>query len=501
MEKEILEIPHVPIPPDDESSSTNFLDAFKSESPIKSTLATLQELREKKEKIRQKEEAQFYIDFRENANDGQLLIFEDMLKHIKELKENGSSEQQIFSLIGSAGVGKTWLMSNIIKLITFMDLSVAVTTPTHTALGVAEDMIEKANIKYGQTHLSTIHSFLNLKLDYGFGADGSADDVSLKPRLVPNKFKECSVFVDVLFIDESSMVNADLYQLTLDVLNDRTRMIIFVGDEFQLKPVEGGDNIIYSNPEIIHYELTETVRQKEGSSIITYANYFRDCIKQKYYPPTINGVFNNTEEIQLLNDSEFLPLYFEDDDSKKIGAYTNGMVDQYNSYVRYMETKQLEYLIPGDRVVFQKPYSNAQGVLIFQNGEEVVVESAKKKTDLNGLTYWRCKGMEQFFNVLDPSSQTEFKDKLDILLNDAKMASGKARSNAWKKFFKLQTRYGSIKYAYASTLHKLQGSTKENIYFDMRDLGKFYRIDPDNVLRLIYVAITRASKTVFILEH
>lgn len=482
----------------------NVIDITKDEPPFEPTNFTFDKLIEtfespiehKKEDVKIED---VKIEVLDTFNTAQKSTFEDFMKYALKLKD-GTLDRQVFSLIGSAGTGKTWLTAHIIKALLDAKIQVAMTTPTHKALGVITAMLEDNKIS-DDVIKATIHSFLNLKLDYGFGDDGSADNVTTQPKLVVNKYNECLQYTDVLIVDESSMVSEELYNLTLSILDDRCKLILFVGDQYQLKPVEGGENIIYNHPDIVHYELTETVRQKEGSSIIEKANEIRDYIKFGNYPSSIFNLFVETDEIKLIPESDFLPIYFEDNSHKMSGSYTNKMVDQYNNYIRYVETKELDYLCDQDSVVFQKPYANSMGEVIFQNGETVEIQSAKKVEDIsNGLYYWRCKGNYRMFNVLDPEYQMEYKTKLDELANIAKHAQGKARSNAWKAFFKLQSKYGIIKYSYASTLHKLQGSTYETMFFDMRDLGKFYNRDMDNILRLIYVAITRASDKLYILS-
>lgn len=434
------------------------------------------------------------------ANEKQLEAFNGIVSAAMTLKDDGSPLNKIYSLVGSAGTGKTWILTQIIKEVLSQGIKVAMTTPTHKALSVVTDMLDEAKIVDPNLITGTIHYFLNLKLDYGFGDDGSADNVSTKPKLVINKFNECLQYTDLLIIDESSMVSEELYKLTMEILDDRCKMILFVGDKYQLLPVEGGENIIYDHPEIMHYQLTETVRQKEGSSIIEKANEIRDYIKYGNHPNNIFELFHATDEIKLLQESEFLPDYFENEHVKMIGSFTNVMVDQYNTYVRYIDTKELNYLAANDEVVFQKPYSNASGELIFQNGETVEIQSTKKVfDDKNSVWYWRCKGNSRMFNVLDPESTTVYKDKLKELLDYAKTQKGYAKSNAWKAYFKLLNRFGIVKYSYASTLHKLQGSTTESMYFDMRDLKRFYSRDKEGVLRLIYVAITRPSLKLHIL--
>ncbi len=434
------------------------------------------------------------------ANEKQLETFNGIVSAAMTLKDDGAPLNKVYSLVGSAGTGKTWILTQIIKEVLSQGIKVAMTTPTHKALSVVTDMLTEAKITDPNLITGTIHYFLNLKLDYGFGDDGSADNVTTKPKLVINKFNECLQYTDLLIIDESSMVSEELYKLTMEILDDRCKMILFVGDKYQLLPVEGGENIIYDHPEIMHYQLTETVRQKEGSSIIEKANEIRDYIKYGNHPDNIFELFHETDEIKLLQENEFLPDYFENEHIKMIGSFTNVMVDQYNVYVRYVDTKELNYLAAGDEVVFQKPYSNASGELIFQNGETVEVQSTKKVfDDKNSVWYWRCKGNSRMFNVLDPESTSVYKDKLKELLDFAKTQKGYNKSNAWKAYFKLMNRFGIIKYSYASTLHKLQGSTTESMYFDMRDLKRFYTRDKEGVLRLIYVAITRPSLKLHIL--
>jgi hypothetical protein len=138
---------------------------------------------------------------------------------------------------------------------------------------------------------------------------------------------------------------------------------------------------------------------------------------------------------------------------------------------------------------------------VFQNGEQITLEKVKLIMDAsNGLMYWRCYANEKPINILDPQSYPAYQEKLKVRLDFAKKAKGNDKRKAWQDYFKLKGRYANVKYSFASTIHKLQGSTYNDMYFDMRDLEYFYSKDKDNVLRLIYVAITRASNCLYILK-
>ena len=56
--------------------------------------------------------------------------------------------------------------------------------------------------------------------------------------------------------------------------------------------------------------------------------------------------------------------------------------------------------------------------------------------------------------------------------------------------------YPDLRYTYASTINKAQGSTYDTVYIDLNDLAKCN--DRDLQLRLLYVAVSRARhKVVF----
>ena len=60
----------------------------------------------------------------------------------------------------------------------------------------------------------------------------------------------------------------------------------------------------------------------------------------------------------------------------------------------------------------------------------------------------------------------------------------------------IENHYVDLRLAYASTVNKAQGSTYDNVYIDLNDIGKCY--DKDQVRRMLYVALSRARhKAVF----
>lgn len=75
----------------------------------------------------------------------------------------------------------------------------------------------------------------------------------------------------------------------------------------------------------------------------------------------------------------------------------------------------------------------------------------------------------------------------------------KKRKKMWENFFALKEFFADVKYTFASTIHKLQGSTYDTVYIDLFSLSANTYIDRDQLYRLVYVAMTRAAKDIKIL--
>ncbi|MFA7127586.1 MAG: AAA family ATPase [Sphaerochaeta sp.] len=428
----------------------------------------------------------------------------NVIKSIIDKQANNEPYDKIISIEGGAGVGKTWLTSQIIDIF-HKEIQITFTAPTHEALGVAKNMLKEIDVDIST---KTIHSFLNLKLDYGLDGD---DEITGKAKLVPNKYKQDAEYTNLLLIDESSMNSEEMYKNILSVLGTRAKIILFVGDPCQLKPVEGGENPIFNNPDIVHLELNEIVRQKKDNTLIKMATDIRHLIKNKQYPNNIIDYLYPTDHVGVCYDDSFLQHYYTNPFNKMIGSYTNRMVESYNNHIRFQLTGSTKYLIVGDVIVFQEPFADGGDNLLFQTGEVCKITKIVEETDyINLIRYYRvsCEYLDSDDNlpdfiVLDPNDKESFKNYNNMLNNallDAKASNSKTRKNLWIKYFKLKNKFAKIRYNYARTLHKLQGSTKHTLYLDARDFEYFYRKDPDMVLRLIYVALTRPSDLLIILK-
>ena len=157
-------------------------------------------------------------------------------------------------------------------------------------------------------------------------------------------------------------------------------------------------------------------------------------------------------------------------------------------------------LLPGDQLRFKEAY-NTRDVVLYHNGEVVTVETAEWKyhNDLQ-IEYWEVKAVnspkQQIFRVVDPDSMKMFNDKLTAIAKKAKQSKFPENKKYWKTFYGVRDMFANVQYIYASTIHKLQGSTYETAYIDLFSLVNNSYMSMNEKYRLVYVAVTRASKDI-----
>ena len=393
------------------------------------------------------------------------------------------------SLSGPAGVGKTVCTQMIINVLKDK-YNITATAPTHKATKVLSKNL------FGVTS-STIHSFLSLKLkpDFNTGLQILIEDWSQEKSKGSNS-------VDILVVDEASQISFEMFNhIKKGVEKGKAKVVLFVGDSMQLKPVDNQNESIYSF--IKSQFLTEIVRQAQDNPIIRVATEIRLMIESKNFKKLDELFTESFDTVQVYTDGkQFLNDYCNDQKDKIICTYTNEVVDTYNTYARAMiKGADCPYLTEGDELIFQETLASNNGKKIdYMNNDVVCVKSAEKAYDSKlKLWYWFVVPYDNSpFKVVDSDSLSIWKEYLSGLANSAKNG-GKDTKRLWAFYFNEISRFANVKYTYASSLHKLQGSTYENVYFDFRSLYK-YTYDIDTIYRLIYVALTRASCSVKVLK-
>lgn len=436
-------------------------------------------------------------------------VYTQIIEKIENIFNHDNNDDNIISISGSAGVGKTFLIIKIIEYLTENNIALVVTTPTHKALSVITDSLHKYDINNIET--KTLHSFLQLKVDID-------EKTGSKVFQIDEKNKEKNE-TGVLIIDESSMVGKDLFHFIKEYISQgKIKAVLFVGDPYQLPPVNSEENSIFELENL--YSLKEIIRQQKDSYIISIATQIRDCIINQDFSLGIEDFFKDDfKGLKVFsNQDEFLNHFFTNDSeywyskNQIIADYTNKSVDRYNFIARerywddrgVLNPKQIE---PNDIVVFQEAVLDGDKV-VFHNGSITKVKKVSQEYDNKlDLLYWLCEDeKESKFKIINNIDQNKYQLLLESKIKEAKNATnGYEKKLKWIEYYKLKDQYASIKFNYSSTIHKLQGSTYETVFIDLRKMQSLYKdsenTDREFLYRLLYVAVTRASKDINILKN
>ena len=435
-----------------------------------------------------------------NLTPHQQLIYNDVIDAIDT--SLGMGQKFFGSLSGPAGTGKTVMTSKIIKYLLekYPMKNLRVTTPTHKSLRVLNDYIDKSIKKHKNFSSSTVHAYLKLKLQK------LEDKMILVEDFDDGKMDKTKI----LIIDESSMVSKSLFEHIKSKANKSgIDIVLFVGDKMQLPPVEGGHNPVYE--EIDQYELTEVVRQAADSPILKKATEIRMCIANENYDLSVlsfSEFKDSNNGIIIYSDmKEWLKHHLDNKDDKMLSAFTNDSVNAYNKFVRnYVNgSVNLPKLLDNEEVVLQEAYQKDGKFL--SNGDTLTVYSPYlDHHPVLKFNFWTFTPKEDDLDsiqvqVLDDDSIGAYNALLDKISTKAKKlkfeGKHKEAKDLWDKYWDIKAMFVDIKYNFANTIHKLQGSSYNEVYLNMKET---LENSPDKkmLFHLAYVALTRARKTVHI---
>lgn len=266
---------------------------------------------------------------------------EEALKDIQDWYKN--SNDQVYRLFGYAGVGKTYIASEI--------ANIAKTVLYGAYTGKAAHVMRTKNCK----NASTIHSLIYTPVE--------DDDVTKPPRFVLNR----DSFVknaDLIIVDEVSMVGGKVGK---DLLSFGTKILV-LGDPAQLKPIQGEGFFTSDTP---NFMLTEVHRQAWDNPIIALSMAIRNGVELKY------GNYGDSKIIPRKNLTNDMLL---ETDQLIVGL--NKTRKNYNSYIRKMLGRSSYVPEIGDKLVCLKNENNL-GIFNGSTWKTTKVVRNKDKFNLN----------------------------------------------------------------------------------------------------------------------
>lgn len=449
----------------------------------------------------------------EFLNKEQLYFVETMIDNIN------NDRYGRYLLKAPGGTGKSYCTSFIIKNIKNKSVIIA---PTHQA--------KKVLIKNGNRTATTIHRFLNAKHDY----DKNGNTIF--------EFKPKSLKGYVIFIDECSMMTIEIYDIIVNQYS-HDNIIIFCGDHLQLPPIENQNDL---DDNEIEEDATEQLSKVSRSFSVKPEftlsvnmrtnNEVSSLVVENARKSVENGVI--PDNIVPCSISDLLNHYKNSNSSCVTLAYSNPMVKYYNDLIRAHlfsdgNIKNLEEYYVGEKLVFTGTrrlvsFSETNEPPEVYNTSDVITIKKLEQEEMT-LQYHKCECMKlntdkkkcndcgipgnnsngeltiNFWKITDDHDTIWYKPYSDIdkkqlnKLNKVHLGYCKKQRKPryWSSYYSFKHTYNAnLRYSYACTIHKSQGSEWDCVFVDRQNLIKCVRNDQLLKLNAYYTAISRMKTEV-----
>lgn len=378
-------------------------------------------------------------------------------------------KNRISVMSGGAGTGKSYTIALIYQIFQNCELSVGLCAPTGKA---AKRMSQLADGAKAQT----IHRLLEYSPITGWGYNGE------------NKLP-----YDLIIVDESSMCDINLFWHLFSAIDFTTTQLLLVGDHNQLPPIGAGNVLrdILDHRIVPSHILTQCFRS--AGDLKVNCNHILDGVLAKTTPVLPDGagrewrVVDNLEDPELIIQSlcllmmsEFARWNFDPIlDCQIITPYNRGVlgVNRINLEMQRIWQK-LKYNIDLPEIVYSDKEKRERRPQLMTGDKVMQVKNDYKLGPfgvMNGTT-----GIVQ--NIYD--DKAEGKKVIVINFDDSGIVEIEAGSEQYK----------NVVLAYASTVHKVQGSEYPCLVAIIHKMHAYML-----TRNLFYTAVTRARKTAIVL--
>lgn len=401
----------------------------------------------------------------------------------------GACQNSVFTLTGLAGTGKSTSVKAIIRVFENLGVDASDILGTSFTGQATYNLRQSVDLKTNQS--STIHRWLAQNRLYK--SSQQQDDGETYEMPLPKYDK-----VKLIVIDEFSMVQLNLINQLLNFVKDNTDVnILFVGDLAQLPSINVGFAYDFVKSEISQQiELTQIVRQSEDSLIPEMANTVRigemnhslidsekrnknfRFISRNGYDESISTAIkaykaytvkfpNNRKDLQIITNTNNYVLSINRGIQKELIENTD-IVSKDKFFYKNEDTK----LHLGDRIILTKniivaksdDFENLEFVSLFNGSKGYIKEIEYKpfSSDFN------VDDVKSIIIEFDDFGEMTFEENEEILMN--------------------------LSLAYATTVHKSQGSTHKDV---IMVIGRAVML---NSQQLLYTALTRTSETLTLIS-
>ena len=467
--------------------------------------------------------------------------------------------KRVFILQGCAGSGKTFLMQGVARYLFSKKKKVSLIAPTGKAAKVLTKksgfIASTIHAKIYNFHevVEVENKERNVEDDFLKAQVVGESDWVLHFNLKFNVDDISTVYI----VDESSLIgNREVDNETLkfgsgkllhDLLTyinpnfkENARKVIFVGDMYQLPPVGMNHSpaltvediykecpYLASLDAIQMYMLQAVVRQKEGSGVLKVATYIREKLKQQRFNEFL--IEEHPHDVTKIAHAQFISTYMDAVKKKGLGrviaiAYSNAYVDIYNRLIRAQLFPQREEITEGDLLqivmntcVGDEYLLNGDFVRVAQVGTRIVrkVKMGEEEVELLFrdvvIEFEGCKHRGLLLETLLLSKEralTKIERKAlykDFMIRHSKEIAEAAKESKKKRHEKitellLKDIYINalqVKYGYAITCHKSQGSEWDTVFLDCNLKRGFKNRE---TFQWFYTGVTRSSNQLYLVD-
>lgn len=450
-----------------------------------------------------------------------ITLAEEQIEALERMKDFLNTEEPVLVLQGYAGTGKTSILNEYIQFLRSTREDFILCAPTHKAKLVVEEVT-------GEDAM-TVHKLLSL-----------APNIEIFELDYKDLKFQCNGFGEIpdngiVIIDEASMINDEIYKLLLDMCNQYGTKLLFIGDKAQIQPVcSKSTSLVFNCPNII--TLTQIHRQADTNGLLPLLSRLRERPLKRFEPieaPEGSLIICDQAKDFMLKSADFFrrAIKKQDVNEVKLIAYTNARVQGFNQCMRKLlwdtnvanEYNQFEFLTGYENF----EYNNTQ----FYNSLDYIIVDAPKRVERHIPHFMKMPGYElELFDtvykklltvfILERDINKDYIDSLAATIENFRISAIEAKRNGnrtrstflWKKYFEMIKSFATPKdimwdnrvikkktfdYGYASTIHKIQGSSLGTVFIDMANVLVCKNVD--EIRQMQYVSLSRTKTDAYIL--
>lgn len=414
-----------------------------------------------------------------------------------------NTETVVAGLWASAGYGKSFTTKNLIEEVILKETNYipVLTSMTHSAVAVMADFTGRG--------VSTLHSFMGWipQVDKETG-----EEFLSTPRMRDKNAEDILKSNMVLLIDEAGMLGHTEVELLIDEAKRVGCRILLIGDNKQCFPVfkEGEKECVpaYDKTEL-YINLTIPKRVDKTDMIYKMSTVMREAVDGKRWPKivTVLNTDKSGKGVRAVEDIEELAYIafaagVRDNNTRniKVLAFTNRRCLALNRKIR-KNVMGLSDPTPvvGEEMVANTSIMGSTGEALIRNNQMLIVKSVEKTTSygMEGafIQYSDLDGEDIEEIVFVPASIPKLADRLKAMANEAKGLQGNGfvaeAKTVWKAFFSLKESVADIRFTYAMTVNKAQGTTLKHALVDLCDINICH--SREQKARLAYTAFSRPT--------